>query len=170
MTSADDKCTIWDFSVEVDETQKDADFNANDIDIPPQLMFLHQGQKNMKELRFHPQYANTLVTTAEDSFNVFRPNFDPDSDVEDSDEGAMAIDSESKDGTALESIMEESKTSNEGNLPKAGTDHYRDSDSESEDEEEEERRAREIAKQLNKQRRSRSNAKAKSNKNKRARN
>jgi ribosome assembly protein RRB1 len=45
-------------------------------------MFLHQGQKNMKELRFHPQYANTLVTTAEDSFNVFRPNFEPDSDGE----------------------------------------------------------------------------------------
>ena len=41
----------------------------------------------MKELRFHPQYANTLVTTAEDSFNVFRPNFEPDSDgEEDSDE------------------------------------------------------------------------------------
>ena len=41
------------------------------------MMFLHQGQKNMKELRFHPQYANVLVTTAEDSFNIFRPNLDP---------------------------------------------------------------------------------------------
>lgn len=46
------------------------------------MMFLHQGQKNMKELRFHPQYANTIVTTAEDSFNIFRPNLDPIDSVE----------------------------------------------------------------------------------------
>jgi hypothetical protein len=32
----------------------------------------------MKELRFHPQYRTLLITTAEDSFNVFRPNLDPD--------------------------------------------------------------------------------------------
>jgi len=47
------------------------------MDIPPQLMFLHQGQSNMKELRFHPQFRTLLITTAEDSFNVFRPNLDP---------------------------------------------------------------------------------------------
>lgn len=41
-------------------------------------MFLHQGQKNMKELRFHPQYRSLILTTAEDSFNIFRPNLDPD--------------------------------------------------------------------------------------------
>ena len=45
-------------------------------------MFLHQGQKNMKELRFHPQYRTLLFTTAEDSFNVFRPNLDPDFEEE----------------------------------------------------------------------------------------
>ena len=32
----------------------------------------------MKELRFHPQYHSLLLTTAEDSFNIFRPNLDPD--------------------------------------------------------------------------------------------
>jgi len=53
VTSADDKLTLWDFSVEVDEAEK-IDYNENDMEIPPQLMFLHQGQKNMKELRFHP--------------------------------------------------------------------------------------------------------------------
>ena len=31
----------------------------------------------MKELRFHPYYKEMLVTTAEDSFNIFRPNLDP---------------------------------------------------------------------------------------------
>ena len=67
--------TLWDFSVEVDESEKpDEDIG---MDIPPQMMFLHQGQNNMKELRFHPQYATLIATTAEDSFNVLRPNLDP---------------------------------------------------------------------------------------------
>jgi len=42
------------------------------------MMFLHQGQRNIKELRFHPQYSCTMATTAEDSFNVFKPNLEPD--------------------------------------------------------------------------------------------
>ena len=32
----------------------------------------------MKALRVHPQFRTLLFTTAEDSFNVFRPNLDPD--------------------------------------------------------------------------------------------
>ena len=67
--------TLWDFSVEVDESEKVED--DEEIEIPPQMMFLHQGQDNMKELRFHPQFGTLLVTTAEDSFNVFRPNLEP---------------------------------------------------------------------------------------------
>lgn len=70
--SADNKLTLWDFSVEVDESQ-----NNPDDDIPPQLMFLHQGQNNMKELRFHPYYREMILTTAEDSYNIFRPNLEP---------------------------------------------------------------------------------------------
>jgi len=42
VTSADDKLTLWDFSVEEDEAET-PDYNANDMEIPPQLMFLHQG-------------------------------------------------------------------------------------------------------------------------------
>lgn len=58
-------------------------------------MFLHQGQKNMKELRFHPQYRSLLLTTAEDSFNVFRPNLDP--DYEEDESGLQQIDEEISD-------------------------------------------------------------------------
>mmetsp|Transcript_9287 Transcript_9287/g.15631 ORF Transcript_9287/g.15631 Transcript_9287/m.15631 type:complete len:178 (+) Transcript_9287:1395-1928(+) len=85
VASDDDKLTLWDFSVEVDEQelqQQQADMQTNGVEIPPQLMFLHQGQKHMKELRFHPQYRTMLFTTSEDSFNVFRPNLDPDFDEE----------------------------------------------------------------------------------------
>jgi len=45
-------------------------------------MFLHQGQTNMKELRFHPQFRTLLFTTAADSFNIFRPNLEPDEEEE----------------------------------------------------------------------------------------
>lgn len=75
VASADNKLTLWDFSVEVDEQSSTAD-----DDIPPQLMFLHQGQTNMKELRFHPYYKEMLITTAEDSYNIFRPNLEPEED------------------------------------------------------------------------------------------
>lgn len=61
---------------------------ANGMDIPPQLMFLHQGQNNMKELRFHPQMRTMLFTTAEDSFNVFRPNLDPEGEEEETKESS----------------------------------------------------------------------------------
>ena len=77
VTSADNKMTLWDFSVEVDESEKLEKNEEIDIEIPPQMMFLHQGQNNMKELRFHPQYATVIMTTAEDSFNIFRPNLEP---------------------------------------------------------------------------------------------
>lgn len=82
VASADNKLTIWDFSVEVDES---GDAQMTEEDIPPQLMFLHQGQSNLKELRFHPYYREMLVTTAEDSYNIFRPNLDPDEDEEEED-------------------------------------------------------------------------------------
>jgi hypothetical protein len=47
----------------------------------------------MKELRFHPQMRTMLFTTAQDSFNVFRPNLDPD---DYSDEGNQSKAEESK--------------------------------------------------------------------------
>jgi hypothetical protein len=36
----------------------------------------------MKELRFHPQYRTLLFTTAADSFNIFRPNLEPEEEEE----------------------------------------------------------------------------------------
>ena len=36
----------------------------------------------MKELRFHPYFKEMLLTTAEDSYNVFRPNLEPEAEEE----------------------------------------------------------------------------------------
>ena len=110
VTSADNKMSLWDFSVEIDEADAEGqDDDLLEMQIPPQMMFLHQGQKNIKELRFHPQYANVMATTAEDSFNIFRPNLDPvDSAEEDGSNAAMQGQEETKQSTAT-SAAEESK-------------------------------------------------------------
>jgi hypothetical protein len=96
----------------------------------------------MKELRFHPQYRTLLITTAEDSFNVFRPNLDPEDEEEDTQD------------TASNKQMEESKKSDKKERKR--TDYAVDSD---EDNEKEEKRIMETAKQLNKQRNARSKSK-----------
>lgn len=44
------------------------------------MIFLHQGQSNIKEIRFHPYFKTMIATTAEDSQNIFRPNVLPDDD------------------------------------------------------------------------------------------
>ena len=41
-------------------------------EIPPQLMFVHQGQAKLKEVRFHPQMPGVVLSSAYDGFNVFK--------------------------------------------------------------------------------------------------
>jgi len=137
VASADNKLTIWDFSVEVDEESATA--QIDDLEIPPQLMFLHQGQTNIKELRFHPLYREMLLTTAEDSYNVFRPNLEP--EEEDEVEG---------DSMATQSATDQEEQKQGAGVAKVakGAQYYVDSDEE--DEEAEEQRMIKAAKKLNK--------------------
>jgi ribosome assembly protein RRB1 len=67
---ADDQVTLWDLAVEHDEDESGA--MEEDNSIPPQLLFVHQGQKDVKEVHWHPQIPGTVISTASDGFNVFK--------------------------------------------------------------------------------------------------
>ena len=67
VSGADNQITIWDFSVERDEGPEE-----EEPDVPPQLLFQHCGQTNMKELHWHPQLPGVIISTAESDFNIFR--------------------------------------------------------------------------------------------------
>lgn len=71
VSGADNQMTIWDMSVEEDADSGAAASTSGDL--PPQLLFIHQGQTNIKELHFHPQCPGVIVSTASDGFNVFKP-------------------------------------------------------------------------------------------------
>ncbi|KLO20713.1 WD40 repeat-like protein [Schizopora paradoxa] len=72
-SGADNQVTLWDLSVEPDEDEAgvpmDEDSREN---IPPQLLFVHQGQKDVKEVHWHPQIPGSVISTAYDGFNIFK--------------------------------------------------------------------------------------------------
>lgn len=71
------RAQVWDLAVERDpeeEAALAAEGNATaPDDLPPQLLFVHAGQKAIKELHWHPQIPGMIVDSAEDFFNVFKP-------------------------------------------------------------------------------------------------
>ena len=70
--SEDNRLSVWDFSVEPDEKKLFDNYNN---EIPQQLVFLHQGQINLKDVKFHPLFKNMMISSAENGLNLFRPNF-----------------------------------------------------------------------------------------------
>ncbi|KAH9937378.1 glutamate-rich WD repeat-containing protein [Fomitopsis serialis] len=73
-SGADDQTTLWDLAVEQDDEETGAmqEMPGGGHHIPPQLLFVHQGQKDVKEVHWHPQIPGTVISTALDGFNVFK--------------------------------------------------------------------------------------------------
>ncbi|XP_029929119.1 glutamate-rich WD repeat-containing protein 1 [Myripristis murdjan] len=68
-SGADDVISQWDLSVE----SSDVGARVEGVkDLPPQLLFLHQGQSEIKEIHWHPQMPGVLISTALSGFNLFR--------------------------------------------------------------------------------------------------
>ncbi|GCC45052.1 hypothetical protein chiPu_0028811, partial [Chiloscyllium punctatum] len=65
---ADDQITQWDLAVE----QEGGEGTAELAHLPPQLLFIHQGQAEVKELHWHLQCPGLLLSTALSGFDVFR--------------------------------------------------------------------------------------------------
>jgi ribosome assembly protein RRB1 len=78
VTSGEDAATcVWDLAVERDPDEEAAlgvGAAAAPDALPPQLMFVHAGQADVKEAHWHPQIPGLLVTTAGDGFNVWKPS------------------------------------------------------------------------------------------------
>ncbi|KAG0270350.1 ribosome biosynthesis protein rrb1 [Actinomortierella ambigua] len=79
VAGADDQITLWDFSVEHDAEEtlngggaQKPIVNDQGVEVPPQLMFVHQGQTEIKELHWHRQIPGCIVSTAESGFNIFK--------------------------------------------------------------------------------------------------
>ncbi|KAG1654551.1 Glutamate-rich WD repeat-containing protein 1 [Nymphon striatum] len=67
-SGADNQLSIWDLSIEKDDSDNEKQLEK----LPPQLLFIHQGQKDIKELHWHPQIPGLIISTAVNGFNIFR--------------------------------------------------------------------------------------------------
>jgi len=66
----DHQITIWDLAVEKDEENEQALSTTNDL--PPQLLFIHMGQTDIKEIHWHKQLPGVLISTAASGYNIFK--------------------------------------------------------------------------------------------------
>lgn len=72
---ADDQIAIWDLAVERDSEASNLAASTNDNELnnlPPQLLFIHQGQTDVKELHWHKQLPGVISSTAHSGFNIFK--------------------------------------------------------------------------------------------------
>jgi len=77
IVSDEDTTYVYDLSVEVDDDQqanKLDDNENNNIDVPPQMLFMHCGNQMTKEVHWHNQISSLVMTTSLNGFNVFIPS------------------------------------------------------------------------------------------------
>eukprot|EP01101_Sappina_pedata_P009175 TRINITY_DN526_c0_g1_i2.p1 TRINITY_DN526_c0_g1~~TRINITY_DN526_c0_g1_i2.p1 ORF type:complete len:508 (-),score=228.34 TRINITY_DN526_c0_g1_i2:81-1604(-) len=72
--SSSNLLTIWDLSLEKDVEAEEETGQVEDPNesVPPQLLFVHQGLEEAKELHWHPQIPGAIVCTAANGFHIFK--------------------------------------------------------------------------------------------------
>lgn len=70
VASEDETVSLWDMAVEDDRA--DGMSVPGEDHYPVQLMFLHMGQQDPKEVRWHPQLPGVCISTAASGFNIFK--------------------------------------------------------------------------------------------------
>ena len=73
------------------DDQKANNMQEEDVNVPDQLMFIHQGQDDVKEIRWHPVYKDVVISTANDGFNIFKPALDEEDSEEDEDDNKLDL-------------------------------------------------------------------------------
>ncbi|XP_059090289.1 glutamate-rich WD repeat-containing protein 1-like [Tigriopus californicus] len=72
-SGADDQIALWDLALEKDDEAEQPSGTGDELkDLPPQLLFIHQGLQDIKELHWHRKYPGLLVSTSHSGFDVFR--------------------------------------------------------------------------------------------------
>jgi len=77
VSSADKQVTLWDMGLEADEDILSINVGAGAAaaqarKLPAQLLFVHHAQTEVKELHFHKQLPNVIITTSQSGFTFFR--------------------------------------------------------------------------------------------------
>ncbi len=73
-SGADDQIALWDLAIEKDEeaAEGQAASDRELKDLPPQLLFIHQGMQDVKEIHWHRQIPGLVVSTSHSGFDVFK--------------------------------------------------------------------------------------------------
>lgn len=66
----DDHIALWDLSIENDDM---TDVSNTELQgLPQQVLFIHQGQSEIKELHWYPHLSGVILSTANSGFNIFK--------------------------------------------------------------------------------------------------
>lgn len=74
IVSDEDTTYVYDLSVEVDDDEQVNKQDDNNLDVPPQMLFMHCGNQMTKEVHWHNQISSMVMTTSLNGFNVFIPS------------------------------------------------------------------------------------------------